>query len=390
MAIVRYHAWWPSNTDPFYQYNIGENTARVNYYNPGYTPYMFVDGNIDAGYNYGTWGSRISSELGVAAPLDIVINGSFNQINRSGQLFIKVIATDTIVNTSLKLRIAITESNINWLAPNGTRWHHQTFRDMVPNTSGISFTISEGDTVDFTQAFSCPSPLVINNCEVVVFVQSDSGHRILQGAKSMVSSMIYELNGFSLVAPEDDDTLDICDPLHVWRSSADPDSGYPISYQVLISQTPSFSNPFLVGEFVTDTSWQCPVCLPNDATYYWKVVASNGHAPDRSSNQVFSFFVHQPPVGCPYIVGDINYSGEANGVDITYGVNYFKGYGAAPPVGCLDCPNPGETLYGAGDVNANCQFNGVDITYFVNYLKGIGPDLSYCPNCPPAQRARSH
>jgi len=89
------------------------------------------------------------------------------------------------------------------------------------------------------------------------------------------------------------------------------------------------------------------------------------------------------PVPCDYIPGDINDNGEPNGVDITFAVNYLKGYGAPPPVICLNCPAPQTNLFGAGDVNGNCQFNGVDITYFVNYLKGLAPSLSYCPICPP-------
>lgn len=98
-----------------------------------------------------------------------------------------------------------------------------------------------------------------------------------------------------------------------------------------------------------------------------------------------SMEVERPP--CFYVPGDINGNSEANGVDVTYGVNYFKGFGPPPPVECADCPNPGESIYGAGDVNANCQFNGVDITYFVNYLKGLGPALSFCADCPPARMA---
>ena len=92
------------------------------------------------------------------------------------------------------------------------------------------------------------------------------------------------------------------------------------------------------------------------------------------------------PPPCPYLPGDINGNGDANGVDITYAVNYLKGIGPQPPIECADCPNPGEMLYGAGDVNGNCQFNGVDVTYYVNYLKGIGPALAFCPNCPPPAR----
>jgi len=92
------------------------------------------------------------------------------------------------------------------------------------------------------------------------------------------------------------------------------------------------------------------------------------------------------PFPCDYLPGDVNNNGDANGVDVTYAVNYLKGIGPEPPVECSDCPNVGETLFAAGDVNGNCQFNGVDVSYYVNYLKGIGPALAFCPDCPPAAR----
>ena len=81
--------------------------------------------------------------------------------------------------------------------------------------------------------------------------------------------------------------------------------------------------------------------------------------------------------GCNYVTGDINGNGTANGVDITYGVGYFKG-GAIPPLSCL-CGTHGA-LFAAGDVNGDCSFNGIDIAYFVSYLKG-GALLHSCPDC---------
>ncbi|HBZ02173.1 MAG TPA: hypothetical protein DEO84_12725 [candidate division Zixibacteria bacterium] len=83
--------------------------------------------------------------------------------------------------------------------------------------------------------------------------------------------------------------------------------------------------------------------------------------------------------GCAYLLGDINFNGVANGLDIVYAVRFFKG-GPHPPYSC-DCPTHGPT-YIAGDVNGNCSFNGLDIVYFVNYLKG-GPSLRSCLDCPP-------
>ena len=86
-----------------------------------------------------------------------------------------------------------------------------------------------------------------------------------------------------------------------------------------------------------------------------------------------------------YLIGDINSNMDVNGVDVIYGVSYFKG-GPAPPYECT-CP-PGNTIswHVTGDVNANCQFNGIDITFFVAYLKGLQPALLPCPDCPPARR----
>jgi hypothetical protein len=83
--------------------------------------------------------------------------------------------------------------------------------------------------------------------------------------------------------------------------------------------------------------------------------------------------------GCDYVVGDVNASDSYNGLDITYGVAFFKG-GPAPLYEC-EC-TPGNIWYVSGDVNASCSYNGLDITYGVAYFKG-GSDPVPCPDCPP-------
>jgi hypothetical protein len=95
------------------------------------------------------------------------------------------------------------------------------------------------------------------------------------------------------------------------------------------------------------------------------------------------------PSGCVYHPGDINGNGTTNGIDVTYGVGYFKG-GALPPINCGNpvgpCPQA-SPFFAAGDVNGSCVFNGIDITFFVGYLKGANPALLNCPTCPPAALA---
>lgn len=91
------------------------------------------------------------------------------------------------------------------------------------------------------------------------------------------------------------------------------------------------------------------------------------------------YFIEPISGGCEYIVGDANNDSTYNGMDITYGVIYFKG-GPAPPYEC-EC-TPGDIWHVSGDVNSSCSYNGVDITYGVAYFKG-GPDPIPCPDCPP-------
>jgi hypothetical protein len=80
-----------------------------------------------------------------------------------------------------------------------------------------------------------------------------------------------------------------------------------------------------------------------------------------------------------YVVGDVNSNDILNGLDVVYGVNFFKGYGPPPPrVGRWpDCE-----WYVCGDVNGSCTFSGLDISYMVRYFKGGAAPIP-CPACTP-------
>ena len=83
---------------------------------------------------------------------------------------------------------------------------------------------------------------------------------------------------------------------------------------------------------------------------------------------------------CDYAVGDVNGSDSYNGLDITYGVAFFKG-GSDPMCDtCELCPD----WHYCGDVNGSCSYNGLDITYGVAYFKG-GPGPIPCADCPPVE-----
>ena len=188
--FIRYHAWWPSSGDPYYQYNIPENTARVNYYGADYVPHFRIDGHIDGESNRYAWAGMLVNETQVPSILEMDITGNYDPDALEGEFTVTIYAESDPRVSNLKLRIALIENGIHWQAPNGLTQHDQTFRDMIPSTSGQSMTISEGETVEYTFDFETPNPLDPENCMLVAFVQSDQNREILQGALVAVPDLI--------------------------------------------------------------------------------------------------------------------------------------------------------------------------------------------------------
>lgn len=160
-VAIRYHAWWPHSSDPYYRYNIAENRARIEYYPPHpdgnrYTPYAWIDGNIRGAYNYNSWLSMVIGRHRDPSPLEIQLSGMYGQDNREGILVIDILATDNIPYDELHIMIALTESNIygRYNGDNGTAYHNQTMRDMIPGATGTIISISEGESIQLIQEFS--------------------------------------------------------------------------------------------------------------------------------------------------------------------------------------------------------------------------------------------
>jgi YHS domain-containing protein len=116
-------------------------------------------------------------------------------------------------------------------------------------------------------------------------------------------------------------------------------------------------------------------------SYEFPTVNSYDSSHNGSTDVFISKFGPESGAICDYVVGDVNGSETYNGLDIIYGVNYFKIIGPAPFYEC-EC-TPGNTWYVSGDVNGDCIYNGLDVGYGVNYFKG-GPMPIPCPDCPPA------
>jgi hypothetical protein len=187
LAAIRYHFYYPSSGDPFYQYNIPENDARANFYYVSGVPQLWVDGTTDGGWQHATWESLIRDRWNYDAYLEIELFGNYDSPSREVDLIVRVTAPG-YVPTSWDLRIVVvlTESSLSY----GGRTHNQVMRDMIPSSSGDTLTIHEGQTKERKYNFPIDHQLVDSNCELVVFVQNFGSYElVLQAAKSG----LYEL-----------------------------------------------------------------------------------------------------------------------------------------------------------------------------------------------------
>jgi len=142
-------------------------------------------------------------------------------------------------------------------------------------------------------------------------------------------------------------------PSHGWWS---PLITYEDTINVLSFYMRTSADSSLIGNTV------CPIiagCEPANGEVIWGIQDGITYI---IPSQTFSclYFVE-------YLAGDANGSGNVDGNDVTFLVNYCKGFG--PP------PDP----FLGGDANGNCIVNGMDVVYLVAHFKG-GPE-PFLGNC---------
>jgi hypothetical protein len=186
IALIRYH----TPGDPFYEYNPEENAERIDYYDGTSNSHLFIDGIVDAGYWHEPWEDDFLARMEVESPLEITIGGSYDSESRYADLDISVTATDEITQSDLRLQCVTIENGIYWQAPNGLEIHNQTMRDMIPDGQGETFSIENGQTVDFVRRIHIDGELNADSCEMVVFVQAHQAREVLQASKVKIPDLI--------------------------------------------------------------------------------------------------------------------------------------------------------------------------------------------------------
>jgi len=182
--LIRYHVWWPSSGDPFYQHNTADVQTRNNYFGNNYTPHFYCDGT-DRGSNYGLWESQVTNRATVDSPIEISINGEWNAMTRQVQVTTTVNIIGTVPSSNLRIFYGLTEDSLYY----GSKYWNQTFRDFISPASGTPVSFNQNGTYVYTSTFTLNSIYVPSHVEFFFFVENYSTKEILQGSKHFVPTL---------------------------------------------------------------------------------------------------------------------------------------------------------------------------------------------------------
>ena len=170
------------------------SNARNTYYNISGFPTAVFDGVITyvGGSNtvsmYPDYLPLYEARKDKNCAYTVEIFGTNTGLNYNVQLRVKKLATVPASYDNLVVHLALTESNIPF------SWQGQTEvnnaeRLMAPDQNGTPLNFNGGNEVIITLPFTINAAWVVNNLELVAFIQNLGGKEILQGSKVAVPQL---------------------------------------------------------------------------------------------------------------------------------------------------------------------------------------------------------
>ena len=131
--------------------------------------------------NYSQYRNSFNTRKNISSPFEINLSGNYSPDSRSGSITAEIIATGT-PPANLRLRYAAVETDIEY-AWSGEDSLFFVERLMFPSATGISISMSQGDTIYDTQGFTFDPSWNFVNMYIAVFIQNETTKEIQQAAK---------------------------------------------------------------------------------------------------------------------------------------------------------------------------------------------------------------
>jgi hypothetical protein len=180
---IKFHGWWPgANNDAFYLWNQSENSSRISFYGVTWVPWVMVDGILNlSNVNANQLRTYVRQRRAGVAPC--AVNCYANASGETSVTFSSDIIVETSTSGNLRVFAALISDLTVYPSPPGSNGETQfpdAFRDMYPNMSGQTITMTAGDTIHFEGTLNKAAAWDPDNLSVLVFVQNTGTKEIYQ------------------------------------------------------------------------------------------------------------------------------------------------------------------------------------------------------------------
>ena len=187
IAAIKYHVSWPASSDPMYQHNTGENSARVSYYGVSSVPHVVVDGIRFNGNSGDITQNVINQAAAIQSPMQLRLSYEVDEANSLITVYVMGRATTDITGTC-KLYVGVIEKEIHFnSAPgsNGEKNFYQVMKKLLPNANGTALgELKAGDYFTYTFTWELANVYNNNQLDAIAWVQNTNTKEVHQACKS--------------------------------------------------------------------------------------------------------------------------------------------------------------------------------------------------------------
>jgi len=264
---IAYHTWWPGNDDPFYQFNIPENTARTNYYGVNAVPTMIMRGNQWTGGPAAVTQTLIDNDQKYSSPIRVRVSETSSGANHN--VAVEVQTLGTAPSGTYVLMVALVEKDKTYSSPpgtNGETYFPNAFRSYLTGASGNPITFAaQGSSVTSNFTYQMDPAWDSTKIYVVAFVQNTATKEVINSGSTLdpnwehfnTSSQIFiqsaanVANTFNsniemLVGSENIVVSFTSDQPSGWTASCTV-NGFGVTDSLVFNPSPVSSNPVIVS-----------------------------------------------------------------------------------------------------------------------------------------------
>ncbi len=264
---ISYHTWWPGNDDPFYQFNVSENTARTNYYGVNAVPTMILRGNHWTGGPAAVTQTLINNDQKYSSPIRVQVSETSSGANHNVSVDVQTLGTAP--SGSYVLMVALVEKDKTYSTPpgtNGEKYFPNIFRSYLTGASGNPITFAaQGSSITSNFTYQMDTAWDSTKIYVVAFVQNTSTKEVINSGSTLdpnwehfnTSSGIFKqsaanaVNTFTsniemLTGSENIVVSFTADQPSGWTSTCTV-NGFGITDSLVFNPSPGSSNPVIVN-----------------------------------------------------------------------------------------------------------------------------------------------